>query len=447
MFLNENQGVRYFYPEISFIYNGKTIKLESNNSKNLFCKIIDWLYDNGYRSKEAPQYLKMLSYEEKQNLIKNKNYEERWFHKIHNSNLYILKNSGVEQLFLGIEKLFNQFNIDPKTIKYKNLNIDNKILKSFEFNEMNNKTYITAAVEYMKTAITPLTTKEIWKGIRNKIKKDNEKPEATLDVILKDYSDNYEIPSRKKKEKPYFTIVEKNPAKFWLIERLPELNKQESENKVLKPSEFDSTIIQNPFGGKDPKTPGSNSLCVVGGTGVGKSLRIIETLKSLGHKTAFIKPTFVSDSLLFYYNPKDSDILPNKLSRIIIEAANNPQNYYTVVFDECQNYIMEIRREVIHCLSRNRYGGERFIETDEYTDKYFKDLELKDERRLITDNLGFVLITSKPATILNNPDIKARIDIIPLEKADQDAPFALDFIEKRIEMSKSKYSQNEEDIS
>jgi hypothetical protein len=63
-------------------------------------------------------------------------------------------------------------------------------------NDMNEKTYIKAAVEYMKTANIPLSSKEIWEKTKDKIGTIGQTPDATLTAQLFKYSDNsfYLIP-------------------------------------------------------------------------------------------------------------------------------------------------------------------------------------------------------------------------------------------------------------
>ena len=45
----ESKGRRYGSCSVSFSYKGDFVNFNSNNTKDLFKDVIDWLYNNGYK--------------------------------------------------------------------------------------------------------------------------------------------------------------------------------------------------------------------------------------------------------------------------------------------------------------------------------------------------------------------------------------------------------------
>lgn len=180
----------------------------------------------------------------------------------------------------------------------------------------------------------------------------------------------------------------------------------------------------NPFGGKE----NSSAICIVGESGTGKTYRVEETLRKHNHK--FIIETLdpTSTGLLTQYS--SGKYLTNNIGDHIINAKNDPYNLYTIVLDECHKdgYIDRINAELLQCFSRKRNGGLRFFPTNKSTDNLFETLKEKDGRRVIPDNVGFILITSKPDIIENNDDLKNRVSILNLTKEDRMKEFSIEFL-------------------
>jgi hypothetical protein len=319
------------------------------------------------------------------------------------------------------------------------------------FNDLNEKigegsAFLKTAIEFMKTATEPKTAKEIWESIKDKIETKGITPEATLSTRLFYYSNNSNF--SKKSETPYFRMVSNNPAKFWLIERLPELETSKKElepekilepGKVLKQAEFHkSEPKKNPFGGED----NSSALCVLGGSGVGKSVRVEKTLEKEGHEFESIIPSLTTTNLLVQYKAGQGYVL-GKLGKIILDAFKNPDKLYTVVFDEFHksNRMQMINDELLQCISKKRNYGLRFVSLDPDTDELFKELPLNRGRRVIPDNLGFIFISSKEEIPQNNPDFISRVDVIHLTEEDKNnTDFLISVLKDKIEKTDGNVS-------
>lgn len=195
----------------------------------------------------------------------------------------------------------------------------------------------------------------------------------------------------------------------------------ESDEKTVKNS------VINTFGA-DKNT---SSICVLGKSGSGKTYRIEKTLEKEGHSSEVIIPSSSTTNLLVQYTK--GDYVLSRLGNLILKANSDKSHYYTVVFDECHKYIEMINDELLQCISTKRNDGLRFISLDPVTDKLFNDLPEKNGRRIISDNLGFIFISSKEEIIRDNSDFYNRIDIISIDKSDRDIDFTIKVIKDKIE--------------
>jgi hypothetical protein len=184
-------------------------------------------------------------------------------------------------------------------------------------------------------------------------------------------------------------------------------------NKPPKPqpySKIDTPPTDNPF---------KQAICIIGESGVGKSYTTEEILKRSGHHYEFIIPTSATTGLLAQFSPNNSRYTTSRLGKMLIEAADNPDKFYTAVFDEChKNSTIEmINDELLQAIStkRNRY---RFISLDNDTSQIYKDSNLEVERGniKIPDNFGFIFISSKPKVIARNEDFFNRVDIVIIDR-------------------------------
>jgi len=424
--------------KLSFFDNEQEVEFESDNRKKLYTDIIDWLYTHHYKFPNDIQLRTLFNIDD---IKKLKQYRLDHFYEIPNTGKCVIINSGIKQLLSNAKKMLIDYGIDEKSISFNDENINLN-------NNMNEQTYIKAAVEYMKTANTPLSSKEIWEKIKDKIGTIGQTPEATLTAQLLKYSDNSGLKDKYKTS--YFTIVENNPAKFWLIERKPELQVSKEPEKILKPSEFEKPsedtlpIIyrQNPFGG----VPKSEAVCVTGKSDIGKSSKVEMMLKGLGHKMIEIDiPTTTRGLLVERSLSKKGKTELGDVGYWILEAAKpeNKDNLYTFVFDECHypRKLNMINSELFFCLSKRKNNGLRTIKTTRETEHLFSSLEPVEDRpnsRIIPDNVGFIFISSQGESLEETPDFSTRVnfahlttqDFVPDEELKNPKKFSLDFLNR-----------------
>jgi len=187
---------------------------------------------------------------------------------------------------------------------------------------------------------------------------------------------------------------------------------------------------------------GLGSLCITGDSGVGKTYRIEETFND--HNIEIVIPSISTTGLLTQFSTRKKDYIPGVIGEILIDAAKNVDKLYTIILDEIHKdrFIDMINDELLQCISTKRNSGRYLPKMDSETDQLFSDLELNKGRRKITDNVGFVFITSNEDAIDFNKDFKNRIEKIKLEhwKLEQ-ADFTIDFL-----LSKIEESENENDV-
>ena len=172
--------------------------------------------------------------------------------------------------------------------------------------------------------------------------------------------------------------------------------------------------------------PFKQSICVLGESGSGKSTTIENILENEDHIYEFIIPSASTTGLLSQFSPSKNGYVKSKLGKMILEAANDPKRLYTAVFDEFHksNVIEMINDELLQCISTKRNNGKRFISLDDDTAELYSGVpELEPGRNgniHITDNLGFIFISSKRRVIVNNSDFFNRVDIIILKSYEEE---------------------------
>lgn len=164
------------------------------------------------------------------------------------------------------------------------------------------------------------------------------------------------------------------------------------------------------------------AICVLGGSGAGKSTTIENILNEEGHEFEFIIPSASTTGLLSQFSPSKSGYVPSKLGKIILNAYENPTQLFTAVFDECHksNVIEMINDELLQAISDKRNNGKRFISLDDDTAELYPGTEKHRGNILIPDNLGFIFISSKPDVIIHNDDFFNRIDIVQLKSYEEE---------------------------
>ena len=375
---------------ISFLYNGENKEFNSSSRKGIYTSVIDWLYENKYVFKGTSLSDRLLTLDQVKNIvITSKTYRLDHFHNIKNSGNFIVMNAGIDQLMSNLVKMLSEMGINKNDIQF-----------SKEENEVTektitaNKTWLNATIDYLKSiGNKPQTVEEIWSAISEHVKTSGKTPLDSLRVMI-----THHYPTN-------FETIEGKPRKY----KLSEVN-NEIINDVEKVEKI-KIFFKNPF---------RQSICVLGESGVGKSVTIETILENEGHNFEFIIPTAATTGLLAQFSPSKSGYVPSRLGKMLMEASKNPQTLYTAVFDEMHksNVIEMINDELLQAISTKRNRGRRFISLDQDTAEIYEDSELEDDKRgnlLIPDNFGFIFISSKPRVIANNADFFNRVDIVLLK--------------------------------
>ncbi len=352
--LLESKGKRYEECSIEFIKNNDLVKFESNSARNLFKKVINWLYSNGYKFEgdfhsKSNQTRTLFSSEEIKNKIKKSSYNYKDFHNITNTELWIMCATPVKQMYGELFKMLNLHGVDTKSIQTDGLDFTNENdfdVKPFSrFNKFDIESELTKAQSQMDAGVKPF----------NKFKA-----------------------SQSEEEREFFYGFNKNPFR--------------------------------------------QAICVLGGSGAGKSTTIENILDEEGHEFEFIIPSASTTGLLSQFSPSKSGYVPSKLGKMILNAYENPRQLFTAVFDECHksNVIEMINDELLQAISTKRNNGKRFISLDDDTSELYPGTEKYRGNILIPDNLGFIFISSKPDVIIHNDDFFNRIDIVQLKSYEEE---------------------------
>jgi hypothetical protein len=115
-FINEGRSIPQ---KISFIYNNEKIIFNGSNKKNLYSKVIDWLYLNKYPFNDNNIQRKLLSKSEVDSLVKSSNMRYDKFHKIEGSEKYIITNF-IKQ-YQDLIFMLNDFGVEKISINNDNL--------------------------------------------------------------------------------------------------------------------------------------------------------------------------------------------------------------------------------------------------------------------------------------------------------------------------------------
>ncbi|RZJ36427.1 MAG: hypothetical protein EOO51_01445 [Flavobacterium sp.] len=177
----------------------------------------------------------------------------------------------------------------------------------------------------------------------------------------------------------------------------------------------------------------SQAICITGASGVGKTYRVNKTLEQEGHKMLFVIIDSMWQHILFDYSPNDRTYRLTKVGKFIREASNDPENHYTIVFDECHKNLEIINDVLLQAISTKRNNGMRFLALNTLVDKQFEFLAEINGNRILPSNLGFMFISSKSDIITGNDDLRNRIEIIELEESDQlESDTSIDYFLRKI---------------
>jgi hypothetical protein len=126
----ESKGNRYRNSYVSFNKDGSQIEFDAPSARDLFKKVIDYLFDNGYSFKgefHNNPTRKLLTKEEVEDKIKTSTYQKKDFHNISNSKYWIMSATPVKQMFRELTNMLNLFG--AKDIKYIGLDNDSEVDK------------------------------------------------------------------------------------------------------------------------------------------------------------------------------------------------------------------------------------------------------------------------------------------------------------------------------
>lgn len=312
-----------------------------------------------------------------------------------NSNIFFNKNSAVETYLDAIDFIV-------KSIPYQ------KMCEDFN-------TYFTTSEIFTHMIQKKGSTKrDRGNQFLLNVNTSSERKGSMLDKVLSNYNFDYKI-----------EVVDKKTLN--VIKSFSSDNTTKKEKTITVVKHIEELFVKNPFGGDFEKS----AICVTGDSGAGKSYRVEKTLSKNNHNFIFETYDPTSTGILTQYI--GSGIYErNNVGDFIVKAKTDPINYYTIVLDECHKdgFIDRINSELLQCFSTKRNDGLRFFSTNKSTDNLFVSLEQKNGRRVVPDNVGFILITSKPDIIENNDDIKNRVDIINLREEDRKKDFDIKYLIK-----------------
>lgn len=360
-------------------------------------------------------------------------------------NFLVNTHSNTERKKQQLEYLFNLYNIDGKVSirnRVDGLESDGEDDENFIEKKM---TFLVASQHVLKqNGNIPMNANEIWEEIKkhNLVNTTGLTPWDTINAQMILSSIN--TSAKGKKKNSIFKIVDgTKPYKFILlnpdnIQNVPDEDEIEDTVENIEKSAI------NPFGGESMNNSNreSSAICVLGKSGAGKTYRIEKTLNKENHISEIIIPSSSTTNLLVQYT--QGKYVLSRLGKFILAANSDKTKCYTVVFDECHKYIEMINDELLQCISTKRNDGLRFISLDPVTDELFEELPEKNGRRIISENLGFIFISSKEEVIKNNSDFYNRVDVITIDKSDRDIEFAIEILKDKIESREDEgYSMEE----
>jgi hypothetical protein len=336
------------------------------------------------------------------------------------------------------------------------------MIKFNEFSNINEElvggkyTWMEAIKKVISENSDGLSASEIWNKIREKglIKTKAKDPlNNVVYPLLQRHTDNiYD----KRSGKSYFTSYG-DPRFFKLSE---ESNGVEDDIEGEGESNIESEEGIKPFSSMFPtdfkgvqsqeesqeyaKNTFRQAICILGGSGAGKSYIIDEILESSNYE--FIIPSASTTGLLSQFSPSAKDgrggYIPSRLGKMIEKAYKNNNTLYTVVFDECHksNIIEMINDELLQAISTGR-NKNRFISLDDETSDLYPSKILDKRGNIeITDNLGFIFISSNARVISGNDDFFNRVDLVEITKESRDSVKTIEDLNKlRISDTDKKY--------
>ena len=444
----------------NFFYNNELVSFVGNSKKDIYCDVLDWLYNNGYDFKDD-----VISDKQLEDLLLNTSYRKDHFYNIANSgnNIKILSpgtnflasNGLITKMLINIGakdmELLNdetddiETNDDAKSDRYFLLGAWGKrtgdLSKTYVDNGYWLNGYAVHGEDKFKNAVNkiPVGGNVVIKATYTKGGLSVMEIRAK-GIVTKNYNDGTKLDVNWDKNFKSFKLVESRLGAYRstvhelknteLIDLI--FNHSESD-RVIPPIEFIKTPEKPKF---YVKNPFKQSICILGPSGKGKSTTtelMMEQLENTEDSDfEFIIPTASTTGLLSQYSPSGRYI-KSRLGKMIMSANNNPKKLVTAVFDECHKsaVIEMINDELLQCISIRRNNGKRFISVDEETEDLYPGLEKHRGNLLIPNNFGFIFLSSKPDVIIQNSDFFNRVDIYVLtEQPPKDVDLSLGYDEK-----------------
>lgn len=225
----------------SFSKNHKDYSFSGKSKKEVYCKVLDWLFNNGYNFYKEKSEGTILNLDKIKSIISKTNYRKDHFYNISNSDNYIkILSPGTGYLDKGgmIYNILLNFGCEQlKLLKsVTDENIDDDIYTKVEpttTEPMKNKKYSTLeAVQIIlkKNDNNPMTSNEIWNEI-NKIGLDINFLKHTMISRIGHFSIN--SGHANKSDAPLFKVVSRSPIKYVLLN--PESEIIETDDEVFDP--------------------------------------------------------------------------------------------------------------------------------------------------------------------------------------------------------------------
>lgn len=479
---------------VSFKYKGNELSFEGKSGRDTYDKIMKWLYEIGFfENNPLDDYMshKVYTLDELDELKKEKGYLDKdRIRKIDGSDYWYIRNFSSSGFEMNIrQKLNNVEGIDQNSIEFKVVdesgvstddterlpsrkeNIDDTKLEK-DYTTLKEVSFL---YDNEKIVFSGNSGRDIYGKIINWLYKNNlidiknitTYTSKELDELRKIGKPIYIKRLRKLEGTDIWFMANYNIRNFKniitnILENIPNIDNnsidfdiiggkkdiEEVTSKVDTPSDVKKDLVEPEDAVKNPFM---QAICVIGASGAGKSFTVSKVLTNDNHNFSYIIPTATTTNLLSQYNPNKNRYVRSRLGEMIMEAINNPSQYYTAIFDEFHksNTIEMINDELLQCISIHRNDGNRFISLDKSTIKLYRIKE-KDESKyyevrdipfktfhgvynlVLPDNFGFIFISSKEKVVANNADFFNRVDVVRLTRDDWGMETAEDLLAKKL---------------
>ena len=291
-FINEasrgKKGSQKF--SVTFTFDGKEVILSSTTLRDIFCKVVDWLYDKGFSFDDI-----IISKSEMYDILNKTSYSKNHFHDINNTGKIIQIHNNAD-LPIYLKSRINDFlgSFGIKDTNFQGFDSYKKTTNIEEVITEKNITFVKAAQMVLRdNKNIPMTSKEIWDDIVEfelPIKTLGKTPISTLNAQLLMYCGGDSTKISKSYKTKLFEIVGENPMKFKLLNPDEIQDVPDIEDVDYKSSDKSEKVIYsiNPF---------RQAICVIGESGAGKSYTIEDILEKENHDFQFIIPTAATTGL------------------------------------------------------------------------------------------------------------------------------------------------------